>query len=55
MSERGDKKMEWGLCVVKENVEWGGGGGMARENVELWKLVMILVLYNVMVLSRCQN
>ncbi len=28
---------------------------MARENVELRKLAMILVLYNARVLSQCQN
>ncbi len=48
--------MEWRLHVAIENMEQGTEGGMARENVvELQKLVMILVLYDVMVLSRCQN
>ncbi len=48
MSERGNEKTEWGLCVAKENVEQGAGGGMVRENMEPQKLVMILVLYNAM-------
>ncbi len=55
MSVRGDKKMKWRLCVVIENVERGAGSGMERENMELRKLAVILVLYDVMVLSRCQN
>ncbi len=33
------------------NVERGAEGGLARENVELRKLVAILVLYDAMVLS----
>ena len=37
MSERVNGKTEWGLCVVRENVEQGAGSGMARENVELRK------------------
>ncbi len=55
MSERVDGKMEWGLCVVRENVEQGAESGMTRENMELQKLAIILVLYNVRVLSRCRN
>ncbi len=39
--------------MARENVERGAGGGMVRENVELRKLAMILVLYDAMVLSRC--
>ncbi len=39
----------------KINVERGAEGGLARENVELRKLVAILVLYDAMVLSRCRN
>ncbi len=53
MSERVDGKMEWGLCVVRENIEQGAESGMARENMELRKLAMILILYNARVLSRC--
>ncbi len=41
--------------MVRENVERGAGGRMVRENMELQKLAMILVLYDVIVLSRCQN
>ncbi len=37
------------------NVERGAEGKLARENVELQKLVAILVLYDVRVLCRCQN
>ncbi len=55
MSEQGDVKMEWRLRVAIENMEWGTEGGMVRENVELWKVVAILVLYDVTVLSQCQN
>ncbi len=47
--------MEWGLCVTRENIERGTESGMVRENVELQKLAMILVLYDVRVLSRCEN
>ncbi len=39
------------LSIVRENVERGTEGGMSRENMELWKLAMILVLYSVMVLK----
>ncbi len=39
------------LSAAVENVEQGAEGGMARENMELQKLVMILVLYGVMVLK----
>ncbi len=55
MSERVDGKTEWGLCVARENIERGAESGMARENVELQKLAIILVLYNARVLSRCRN
>ena len=55
MSERDDGKMEWGLWVARENVERGAESGMARENMELRKLAIILVLYDARVLSRCQN
>ncbi len=55
MSERGVRKMEWRQHRVRENVKRGTESGMARENMELRKLVMILVLYDVRVLSRCQN
>ena len=47
------RKCGWRQRVARENVERYAGGGMVRENVELQKLVMILVLYDVMVLSRC--
>ncbi len=36
---------------MRDNVERGTEGGMARENVELQKWVMILVLYGVTVLK----
>ncbi len=36
---------------TRDNVESGTAGGMSRENVELQKLVMILVLYNALVLK----
>ncbi len=39
------RKREWGWHVARENIERGAEGGMARENVVLWKLAMILVLY----------
>ncbi len=35
---------------MRENIERGTEGGMARENMELQKLMMILVLYGAMVL-----
>ncbi len=41
--------------MARENIERGAESGMVRENVELQKLMMILVLYNVRVLSRCRN
>ncbi len=44
-----------GTGCGKRNIERGAESGMARENVELQKLAMILVLYDVRVLSRCQN
>ncbi len=37
------------------NVERGAGSGLAKENMELRKLVAILVLYDAMLLSRCRN
>ncbi len=40
---------------ARDNIERGAEGGMARENVELQKLAMILVLCSAMVLSQCQN
>ncbi len=36
-------------------MERGAESGLAKENVELRKLVAILVLYDAMVLSRCRN
>ena len=44
-----------GTVSGKINVEQGAEGGLAGENVKLGKLVVILVLYNARVLSRCQN
>ncbi len=55
MSEQVEGKTEWGLCVARENIEQGAESWMARENVELQKLAMILVLYDVRVLSQCRN
>ncbi len=55
MSEQDDGKTDRELCVVRENIERGAGGGMSRENVELRKLARILVLYDARVLSQCQN
>ncbi len=55
MSEQVDGKTECGLCVARENIEQGAGGGMSRENVELRKLARILVLYDARVLSQCRN
>ncbi len=40
-----------GLGVARENVKRGTESGMSRENMELQKLMMILVLYGAMVLS----
>ncbi len=40
---------------VRDSVERGTEGGMARENMELQKLVMILVLYGAMVLKSMSN
>ncbi len=40
---------------MRENMKQGAEGGMARENMELQKLVVVLILYNVMVLSQCRN
>ncbi len=42
-----------GLSESRDIVERGAESGMVRENVELRKLVMILVLYDARVLSRC--
>ncbi len=42
MGERGNEKTVWGTAS-------------GEINVELRKLMAILVLYNAMVLSRCQN
>ncbi len=55
MGERGDEKTAWGTASGEINVERGAEGGLARENVELRKLVAILVLYDVMMLSQCRN
>ncbi len=55
MGERGDEKTVWGTASDEINVERGAEGVLARENVELRKLVAILVLYDAMVLSRCRN
>ncbi len=46
MSERDGGKCECRRPGVRENVGRGAEGGMLRENVELRKLVMILVLYS---------
>ncbi len=40
-----------GTASGEINVEQGTGGGLVRENVELRKLVAILVLYDARVLS----
>ncbi len=55
MGERSNEKNGVGTVSGKINVERGAEGGLARENVELQKLVAILVLYDAMMLSRCQN
>ena len=55
MGERGYEKTAWGTASGEINMERGAEGGLARENVELRKLVAILVLYDAMVLSRCRN
>ena len=55
MGERGDEKTAWGTASGKINVERGAEGVLARENVELRKLVAILVLYDAMMLSQCRN
>ncbi len=44
-----------GTVSVEINVGRGAEGGLARENMELRKLAMILVLYDARVLSRCRN
>ncbi len=36
-------------------MEQGAEGGLARENMELRKLVAILILYDARVLCQCQN
>ena len=55
MSEWGDWENGVGTASGEIDVERGAEGGLARENVELQKLAMILVLYGAMVLSQCQN
>ena len=55
MGERGDEKTAWRTASGEINVGRGAEGVLARENVELRKLVAILVLYDAMVLSRCRN
>ncbi len=45
MSEQDGGKHECRRPGVRENVGRGAEGGMLRENVELQKLAMILVLY----------
>ncbi len=44
-----------GTASGEINVERGAEGGLSRENMELRKLVVILVLYDAMMLSRCRN
>ena len=55
MGERGDEETAWRTASGEINVGRGAEGVLARENVELRKLVAILVLYDAMVLSRCRN
>ncbi len=55
MGERGDEKTAWGAAIGEINVERGAESGLVKENVELRKLVAILVLYEAVVLSRCRN
>ncbi len=55
MGERGYEKTAWRAAIGKINVERGAESGLAKENMELRKLVAILVLYDAMVLSRCRN
>ena len=55
MGERGDEETAWGTASGEINVERGAESVLARENVELRKLVAILVLYDAMVLCRCRN
>ncbi len=45
------RKHDTGSSVARENVERGTEGGMPRENMELQKLTMILVLYDAIVLK----
>ncbi len=45
------RKHDTGSSVARENVERGTEGGMPRENMELQKLAMILVLYDAIVLK----
>ncbi len=49
------RKTAWGAVSGEINVERGAESGLVKENVELRKLVAILVLYDAMVLSRCRN
>ena len=51
MGERSDEKTAWGTASGEINVERGAEGVLARENMELRKLVAIRVLYDAMVLS----
>ncbi len=44
-----------GTASGEINMERGAEGVLARENVELRKPVAILVLYDAMLLSQCQN
>ncbi len=55
MGERGYEKTAWGAAIGEINVERGAESGLVKENMELRKLVAILVLYDAMVLSRCRN
>ena len=55
MGEQYDEKTAWGTASGEINMEQGAEGVLARINVELRKLVAILVLYDAMVLSQCQN
>ncbi len=55
MGERGYEKTAWGTASGEINVERGAEGVLAREKRGTTKTVAILVLYDVMVLSRCRN
>ena len=48
MGARGDEKTAWRTVSGEINVGRGAEGVLARENVELRKLVAILVLYDAM-------